>query len=92
MQQELREARTETRGAKEELRQVKQIANGKQYLLQSVFGGQRFKLLTPVWHSIGAIADHLKSVADTTRHYAAWEGDAELWTFWAQSQEPEHPP
>jgi chromosome segregation ATPase len=36
--QEIQEARSETQGAREELRQVRQIADGKPYLLQSVFG------------------------------------------------------
>ena len=82
------EARTGARGAREELRQVKQIANGEQYLLQSVFGGQRFALLTRVWRSAGAFTELLRSVADASRHYAAREGDSELRLFWAQFQAP----
>ena len=41
-----KEARTEARGYQEEFRQVKLIAGGKPYLLQSVFGGNKFALLT----------------------------------------------
>jgi chromosome segregation ATPase len=54
---EIQEAWSETRCTEEELRQVKQIANGKQYLLQSVFGGHRFVLLTRVWRSACAFAE-----------------------------------
>ena len=45
---ELQEARTEALGVREKLRQVRQIANGKKYLSQSVFRGNRFALLTRV--------------------------------------------
>ena len=41
-----KEARTEARGYQEELRQVRLSADGKPYLLQSVFGGNMFAFLT----------------------------------------------
>ena len=41
-----KEARIESRSAREEIRQAKQIAAGKAFLLQSIFGGQRYALLT----------------------------------------------
>ena len=37
--QEAKEARTEARCAREEIRQAEQIAAGKPFLLQSIFGG-----------------------------------------------------
>lgn len=43
---EIQEAMMETRGAQQELHQVKQIAYGKLYLMQSVFSGNRLSLLT----------------------------------------------
>lgn len=87
-----KEARTEARGYQEELRQVKLIADGKPYLLQSVFGGNRFALLTRVWRSSGAFADLPRSASDAARYFASQEGHAEQRLFWAQFQAPEHPP
>jgi hypothetical protein len=55
--QEAKEARVESRSAREEIRQAKQIAAGKPFLLQSVFGGQRYALLTRLWSSPDAFAD-----------------------------------
>ena len=87
-----KEARTEARGCQEELRQVKLIADGKPYLLQSVFGGNRFAFLTRVWRSPGAFADLSRSAADAAKFFTAQEGRAEQMLFWAQFQAPEHPP
>jgi hypothetical protein len=87
-----KEARTEARGYQEELRQVRLIADGKPYLLQSIFGGNRFALLTRVWRSPGAFTDLPKSVADATRFFTTQEGRADQRLFWAQFQAPEHPP
>jgi hypothetical protein len=87
-----KEARTEARGYQEELSQVKLIVDGKPYLLQSVFGGNRFALLTWVWCSAGAFADLPKSAADAARFFAAQEGWVDQRLFWAQFQAPEHPP
>ena len=44
--QEAKEARVESRSACEEIRKAKQIAAGKAFLLQSIFGGQWYRLLT----------------------------------------------
>ena len=55
--QEAKEARFESRSAREEIRQAKQIAVGKAFLLQSIFGGQRYAFLTRLWSSPGAFAD-----------------------------------
>ena len=62
--QEVKEARVESRSAHEEIRQAKQIAASKAFLLQSVFGGQRYALLTQVWSSPGAFADLPSSTTD----------------------------
>ena len=78
-----KEVRTEARGYQEELRQVKLIADGKPYLLQSVFGGNRFAFLTRVWHSACAFADLPRSAADAARFFAARDGRAEQRLVWA---------
>nr|XP_020181257.1 endonuclease MutS2-like [Aegilops tauschii subsp. strangulata] len=43
---EAKAARVESRSAREENHQVKQIAVGKAFLLQSIFGGHRYDFLT----------------------------------------------
>jgi hypothetical protein len=87
-----KEARTEARGYQEELCQVKLIVGGKPYLMQSVFGGNRFALLTRVWRSPSAFADLPRSASDAARYFASQEGHIEQRLFWAQFQSPEHPP
>ena len=67
--QEAKEARVESRSAREEIQQAKQITAGKACLLQIIFGGQRYALLTRVWSSPDAFADLQRSVADATRFF-----------------------
>ena len=61
--QEAKEARTESRAAREEIKQAEQIAAGKPFLLQSIFGGRRYALLNRLWSSPDAFADLLRSAA-----------------------------
>ena len=44
--QDSKAARVESRSAREEIQQARQIAAGKAFLLQSIFGGKRYILLT----------------------------------------------
>ena len=44
--QDAKTARVESRSAREEIHQAKQIAAGKAFLLQSIFGGHRYDFLT----------------------------------------------
>jgi hypothetical protein len=76
VEKELQEAKTKVRGVREELCQVGQIANGKKYLLQSVFRGNRFALLTRVWRSAGIFAKLSRSAAAAAEHYATLEEDS----------------
>ena len=39
--QEAKEARTESRAAREDIKQAEQVAAGKPFLLQSIFGSRR---------------------------------------------------
>jgi chromosome segregation ATPase len=91
-EKELQEARTDARGVREELRQAAQIANGKKYLVQSVFGGNRFPLLTRVWRSAGVFTELPKNVTDAVRHYATLEEDSTQRLFWSQFSNFERPP
>ena len=69
--QEAKEARTESRSAREEIRQAEQIAAGKPFLLQSIFGGQRYALLTCLWSSPDAFADLSRSATDIAQIFRA---------------------
>jgi hypothetical protein len=49
--QEAREARTESRAAREEIRQAGEIAAGKPFLLQTKFGDPKYAPLNQIWSS-----------------------------------------
>ena len=66
----------EVRGVHEELHQVGQIGDGKKYILQSVFSGNMFAVLTRVWRSTGVFAELPKNAAAVARHYATLEEDS----------------
>ena len=92
MEKELQVARTEVQGVREELRQVGRIANGKKYLVQSVFRGNRFALLTRVGCSACVFVELSKNVAAAVKHYATHEEDSMQRLFWSQFLDSEHPP
>ena len=62
--QKAKEARTESRGAREEIRRAEQIAAGKPFLLQSIFAGKVHAFLTRLWSSPDAFVDLSRNVAD----------------------------
>ena len=80
---EAKEARTESRAAREEIKQAEQIAVGKPFLLQSKFGGQKYALLTRLWSSPYAFADLPKSAADAAQYFRAQEGNTTEKLFWS---------
>ena len=88
---EAKEARTESQSAREEIRQAEQIAVGKPFLLQSIFGGQRYALLTRLWSSLDAFADLPRSATDVAQFFIAQEGSSTEKLFWSQFLAPEHP-
>ena len=92
MEKELQEARTKVQCVWEELRQVGKIANGKKYLLQSVFGGNAFALLTRVWRSAGVFSELPKNVAAAAKHYATLKEDSTQRLFWSRFPDSERPP
>ena len=55
--QAAKEARFESRAAREEIKQAEQIAAGKPFLLQSIFGGRRYVLLNRLWSVPDAFVD-----------------------------------
>src|SRR5215216_5268122 len=67
--QEAKEARTESRAAHEEIKQAKQIAAGKPFLLQSKFGDQRYALLNRLWSSPDVFADLPRSASGAAQYF-----------------------
>lgn len=89
--QEAKEARTESRGACEEIKQAKQIKAGKPFLLQSIFGGQRYALLNRLRSSLDAFANLPRSATDVIQYFQAEKGNATEKLFWSQYLAPEQP-
>ncbi|KAI5012127.1 hypothetical protein ZWY2020_024261 [Hordeum vulgare] len=89
---ELLSVRVERRFYEEEVRQAKLMANGKPYLVQCAFGGNRCAFLTRIWRSTDAFTNLPQSAADATKYFATHDGDTEQWLFWAQFESPEPNP
>ena len=69
--QAAKEARSESRAAREEIEQAKQIAAGKPFLLQSKINNQKYALLTQLWNAPGVFADLPKSAANAEQYFEA---------------------
>ena len=69
-------ARSESRAAREEIRQAGEIAAGKPFLLQTKFGDLNYAPLNQVWSSLDALLDLSKSVSDATQFFQLQEGHA----------------
>ena len=80
---ESKEVRSESRAAREEIRQAGEIAAGKPFLLQTKFGDPNYAPLNQVWSSPDALLDLLKSVFDATQFFQAQEGRATEKLFWS---------
>ena len=65
--QEAREARSESRAAREEIRHAGEIAAGKPFLLQTKFGNPKYSLLNQMWSSPDAFLDLPKSASDVVQ-------------------------
>ena len=61
---EAKEARSDSRAAREEIRQAGEIAAGKPFLLQTKFGDPKYALLNQMWSSPDAFLDLSKSASD----------------------------
>ena len=62
--QEAGEARSESRATREEIRQAREIAAGKPFLLQAKFGDPNYAQLNQVWSSVDEFVDLPKSSSD----------------------------
>ena len=63
------ELQTKAQADREVLQQVEQIATGKPYLLQCVFGSKGCVELTHLWRSAEVFADLPQSMADAIAHF-----------------------
>lgn len=81
---EASEARSESRAAREEIQQAKEIAAGKPFLLQTKFGDPDYAQLNQVWSSPAEFLDLPKSSSDAAQFYQAQEGYAMEKLFWSQ--------
>ena len=63
---EAKEARSESRAAREEIRQAGEIAAGKPFLLQTKFGDPKYAPLDQMWSSLDAYLDLSKSASNAT--------------------------
>ena len=81
---EAKEARSESRVAREEIRQAGEIAAGKPFLLQTKFGDPKYALLNQMWISPDTFLDLPKSVSDAAQFFQAQEGRAAERLFWSQ--------
>ena len=88
---EAKEARSESRAAREEIRQAGEIAAGKPFLLQTKFGDPKYSPLNQMWSSPDAFLDLPKSASDAAQFYEAQEGYAMEKFFWSQFGTPKHP-
>ena len=89
--QEAREAQSESRAAREEIRQAGEIAAGKPFLLRTKFGDPKYAPLNQMWSSPDAFLDLPKSVADATQFFHAQEGHATEKLLWSQFNMPKRP-
>ena len=83
--QEAREAWSESRAAREEIRQAGEIAAGKPFLLQTKFGDLKYAPLNQMWSFPDAILDLPKSASDAAQFYEAQGGYAINKLFWSYS-------
>ena len=89
--EEAEEARSESRAAREEIRQAGEIAASMPFLLQTKFGDPKYALLNQLWSSPDAFLDLPKSVSDAAQFFQAQEGRATEKLFWSQFSTPKRP-
>ena len=84
-------AKAEAQKALHELEDVKKIAAGKAFLMQSRNIKVNYLSLTRIRSSPGAFADLPRSVSDAAEFYRAEEGSSTEKLFWSQYAGAEHP-
>ena len=89
--QSAHDARAEAQGTLQEVQEVRKIAAGKAFIMQSKYVKKRFLLLTQIWSSLGAFVDLPRRVSDIAKFFRAKEGSSTEKLFWSQYLGPEHP-
>ena len=84
-------AKAEAQKALQELEEVKKIAAGKAFFMQSRNIKVNYLLLTRIRSSPGAFADLPRSISDAAAFYRAEEGSSMEKVFWSQYSEAGHP-
>ena len=84
-------AKAEAQKALQEIEEMKKIAVGKAFFMQSKNIKVNYLLLTRIRSSLGAFADLPSSVSDATEFYRAEEGSSTEKLFWSQYTGTEHP-
>ena len=84
-------AKAESQKTLQELDEVKKIAAGKAFFMQSKHISVSYLLLTRIQSSPGAFADLPRSISDAAAFYRAEEGSSTEKVFWSQYAEAGHP-
>ena len=88
---EAKDARFAMRAMKEELRQARDIAAGKPFLLRRKFMDPKYAQLDRLWSAEDAYLDLAASAADAAEHFRDQEHREVEKLFWSQFHNPEHP-
>ena len=78
------ELKTTARADREVLQQVEQIASGKIFLLQCVFGSRGCVELTQLWRSAEVFEDLPRSAEDAVAYFGQLAGHEAEKAFWGQ--------
>ena len=88
--EDAKSAKAEAQKALQELEEMRKIAAGKAFFMQSKHVKVSYLLLTRVRSSLGAFADLPHSVSDAAQFYQAEDGSSTEKLFWSQYAEAEH--
>ncbi|XBI34859.1 hypothetical protein VPH35_120611 [Triticum aestivum] len=86
-----KDARSAMRAAKEELRQAREIAAGKPYMLRRKFCDPKHAPLDRLWSTADTYLDLAASAADATEHFRDQKDCEVEKLFWSQFHNPERP-
>ena len=86
-----KEIRSKIRATKEELRQARDIAAGKPFLLRTKFGDPKYAPLDQLWSSADAYVDLAASAADAAEFFKDQKDREVEKLFWSQFNVPVRP-
>ena len=81
--QNAHDTRVEAQGTLQEIQEVREIAAGKAFIMQSKYVKKRFLLLTRILSSPRALADLPRSVSDAAEFFRAEEGSSTEKLLWS---------